>query len=101
MRNAFATKGGAAAFEKFTMRDVDDKPWLGDKPDDRRLSDVIELWFELYGKTLANGPVIYQKFQHMVEVMGNPSESQLNSKSYADFRTRRMSGALPFFGSLE
>lgn len=96
VRKAFATKGEAAAFEKFTMREVEDKPWLGDKPDHRRLSDVIELWFELYGKTLANGPVIYQKFQHMVEAMSNPLASQFNSKIYADFRAKRMSGSLPF-----
>ncbi len=75
VRNAFTTKGEAAAYEKFTMRDVEDKLWVGDKPDHRRLSDVIELWFKLYGKTLANGSVIYQKFHHMVEAMGNPLAS--------------------------
>ncbi|MFY3327373.1 phage integrase [Vibrio fluvialis] len=96
VRKRFATKGEAAAYEKFIMREIDDKPWMGNKPDYRRLSDVVERWFDLYGKTLANGPVIYQKFQHMVEAMGNPLADQFNSKIYADFRAKRMSGLLPF-----
>ncbi|MBY7791654.1 tyrosine-type recombinase/integrase [Vibrio fluvialis] len=96
VRKRFATKGEAAAYEKFIMREIDGKPWMGNKPDYRRLSDVVERWFDLYGKTLANGPVIYQKFQHMVEAMGNPLADQFNSKIYADFRAKRMSGLLPF-----
>lgn len=82
--------------KKFIMREIDDKPWMGNKPDYRRLSDVVERWFDLYGKTLANGPIIYQKFQHMIEAMGNPLADQFNSKIYADFRAKRMSGLLPF-----
>ncbi len=38
VRKRFATKGEAAAYEKFIMREVDDKPWLGNKPDYRRTS---------------------------------------------------------------
>lgn len=50
VRKRFATKGEAAAYEKFIMREIDDKPWKGNKPDYRRLSDVVEQWFDLYGK---------------------------------------------------
>lgn len=32
------------------MREIDDKPWKGNKPDYRRLNDVVEQWFDLYGK---------------------------------------------------
>lgn len=96
VRKRFATKGEAAAYEKFIMREVDDKPWLGDKPDHRRLSDVIERWYTLYGKTLSNGDVIYQKFGHMVQAMGNPLANQFTSKMYAEFRAKRMNGELIF-----
>lgn len=78
------------------LKDSSKKPWLGDKPDHHRLSDVIQLWFELCGKTLAKGPVIYQKFQLMVDAMGNPLANQFNSKIYADFRAKLMNGLLPF-----
>ncbi|MBY8314405.1 hypothetical protein KW543_01380 [Vibrio fluvialis] len=41
-------------------KDGSTKPWMDNKPDSRQLSDVIEPWFDLDDKTLANSPVIYQ-----------------------------------------
>ncbi|HFQ5300987.1 TPA: tyrosine-type recombinase/integrase [Vibrio vulnificus] len=96
VRKRFATKGEAAAYEKFIMREVDDKPWLGNKPDYRRLSDIVDLWYSHYGRTLVNGDVIIQKFHHMVKAMGNPVASTFSSKMYSDFRSKRMSGDLVF-----
>ncbi len=32
-RKRFATKGEALAYEKFLMKEVDDKPWLGESKD--------------------------------------------------------------------
>ena len=37
LRKKFATKGEATAFELHTMKAVDDKPWLGDRVDNRRI----------------------------------------------------------------
>lgn len=90
VRKRFATKGEASAYEKFIIREMEDKPWLGDKPDNRRLSNLIDIWFAHYGKTLVNGSAIYAKFQLMVEAMGNPIASQFNVKMYSEFRSLRM-----------
>ncbi|NMS08174.1 site-specific integrase, partial [Vibrio parahaemolyticus] len=68
----------------------------GDKPDHRRLAQLIELWFDHYGATLANGPVIKSKFLKMAEAMGNPVASTFSSRVYSEFRSRRMSGELIF-----
>ena len=43
IRKRFATKSEALAYEKFLMKEVDDKPWLGDKKDLRTLQDLVEL----------------------------------------------------------
>jgi len=50
IRQRFATKGEATAFERYTMNEINDKPWLGDKPDTRKLSDLMELWWQLHAK---------------------------------------------------
>ncbi|MFM2607249.1 tyrosine-type recombinase/integrase [Vibrio chagasii] len=92
VRKKFTTKGEAAAFERFTMKEIEDKPWTGNKPDHRRLTQLIELWFNHYGATLANGPAIKSKFLKMAETMGNPIASTFSSKVYSEFRSRRMSG---------
>ncbi|EOW3974127.1 phage integrase [Vibrio parahaemolyticus] len=96
VRKRFATKGEATAFELHLMKEVDDKPWLGSKPDNRRLSELVELWFTHYGQTLVNGEVILNKFNHMVKAMRNPVASTFNSKMYAEYRSKRISGELIF-----
>ncbi|MCL1077122.1 hypothetical protein L2734_02840, partial [Parashewanella spongiae] len=54
VRKRFATKSEAQAFELHTLKAVDDKPWLGDKVDNRRLSELINRWHELHGQQLAD-----------------------------------------------
>lgn len=75
---------------------MDDKPWLGEKTDHRRLMDLVNLWYSLYGRTLSKGKYIHNKFVHMVNAMGNPVASSFTAKLYADFRSKRMAGELDF-----
>ncbi|WP_050932768.1 recombinase, partial [Vibrio harveyi] len=96
VRKRFATKGEASSYELFLMRDVDAKPWLAQKPDNRRLSKLVEIWYLHYGRTLAKGDAITQKFHHMVQAMGDPVASTLTAKMYSDFRSKRMAGELIF-----
>jgi len=99
VRKKFATKGEAAAFERFTMKEIEDKPWSGEKPDHRRLSQLIELWFDHYGATLVNGPVVKSKFLKMAEAMGNPVASTFSPRAYSEFRSLRMAGSINFVDS--
>lgn len=96
VRKRFATKGEASAYELFLMRDVEAKPWLVQKPDNRRLSKLIEIWYSHYGRTLTKGDAIAQKFHHMVQAMNDPVASTLTSKMYSDFRSKRMAGEFIF-----
>lgn len=99
IRKRFATKGEAAAYENFILQQKDEKPWMGEKPDHRRLSKLIDLWFAHYGATLANGSVIHSKFLKMDDAMGNPVASTFSSKVYSEFRSQRMSGTINFVDS--
>ncbi|MHC6798672.1 phage integrase [Vibrio antiquarius] len=89
VRKRFATKGEAVSFEQFTMRELNDKPWLGDKPDHRRLSDLVELWFKLHGKNLKSGDHTRLRLESMVFDLGNPIASQLNAKQLSTYRASR------------
>ena len=44
IRKKFVTKGKAGVFELYIMKEVDDKPWMGIKPDNRRMSEILETW---------------------------------------------------------
>ncbi|CAH6945331.1 Guanosine 5'-monophosphate oxidoreductase [Vibrio chagasii] len=96
VRKRFATKGEATAFEIFLLKQKDERPWMGEKRDHRRLTQLIELWFTHYGATLTNGPVIKSKFLKMAEAMGNPVASTFNAKVYSKFRSQRMAGTINF-----
>ncbi|MGU3846479.1 phage integrase, partial [Vibrio diabolicus] len=77
VRKRFATKGEATAFELHLMKEVDDKPWLGTKPDHRRLSDLVDLWFKLHGKNLKSGDHTRLRLESMVLDLSNPIASHL------------------------
>ncbi|TOM84453.1 phage integrase [Vibrio parahaemolyticus] len=89
IRKRFSTKGEAVSFEQFTMREVNDKPWLGDKPDHRRLSELVELWFKLHGKNLKSGDHTRLRLESMVLDLNNPIASHLNSMQLATYRSNR------------
>ncbi|EGQ8054753.1 integrase [Vibrio alginolyticus] len=90
IRKRFATKGEAVSFEQFTMREVNDKPWLGDKPDHRRLSDVIELWYQLHGKNLKSGERSRYRMMLTAKELNNPIASLLTSNDLAHYRAARV-----------
>ncbi|WP_447880029.1 phage integrase [Serratia fonticola] len=94
VRKQFATKGEALAFERFTMEEVANKPWLGEVQDRRRLSDLIETWYRAYGITLAGGPRRYKKMLAACTDMGNPFSTEITAKIFSNYRERRLSGEI-------
>ncbi|MGD8230758.1 phage integrase [Vibrio sp. TRT 1302] len=89
VRKRFATKGEASAYELYLMREVDDKPWLGERPDHRRLSDLIELWYQLHGQHLKSGLHSKHRLGLICDSLGNPIASHLTSKEFAYYRANR------------
>lgn len=89
IRKRFATKGEAVTFERYTMQAVDDKPWLGDKPDHRRLSELIELWYQLHGKNLKSGDHSLRRLLMISEELGNPVASTFTGRDFVHYRANR------------
>ncbi len=93
VRKRFATKGEATAFEQFTMREVDDKPWLGGKPDHRRMSELLEIWWQVHGHTIKSGKEIHRKTALTIKELGDPIASTFTARQYLEFRANRQSHA--------
>ncbi|GIA04600.1 TPA: site-specific integrase [Vibrio cholerae] len=91
VRKRFATKGEATAYGNFIMREVDDKPWMGSKPDNRRLSELLETWWQVHGHTIKSGKVVYRKTALTIKELGDPIASTFTSKQYLAFRANRVS----------
>lgn len=92
VRKQFATKGEAIAFEKHIMSEVDSKPWLGEREDNRTLSELIKLWYDVHGVTLSSGISRLQKLSIICESLGDPIASSVTGKDVAEHRKKRLAG---------
>ncbi|MBP3142256.1 phage integrase [Aliivibrio fischeri] len=89
VRKRFATKGEALAYEKFILVESNDKPWLTEKSDNRRLSALIELWFQLHGKQLKSGAHARRRMEIISEQMLNPLARTLTPTDFVQYRAGR------------
>ncbi|MGG8085736.1 tyrosine-type recombinase/integrase [Klebsiella aerogenes] len=94
IRRQFATKGEAQFYEKFVRDQAHAKPWLGEKTDKRRVIELVELWFNTHGITLADGQKRRTTMAFACEAMGNPLATEFNAKIFASYREQRLSGKI-------
>jgi len=94
VRRQFATKGEAQAFERHLKEQTQDKPWLGEKLDRRRVTDLVETWFNAHGVTLSDGVKRKGAMEFACLAMGNPLASEFNAKLFATYREQRLSGKI-------
>ncbi|QZX97395.1 tyrosine-type recombinase/integrase [Pantoea alfalfae] len=94
IRKTFTTKGEAVAYETYKRDEAKQKPWLGEKEDRRKLSELITLWNDLHGKQLAANKSRKAKLDIVCNGLGDPIASQLTPKEWARYRERRLSGEI-------
>ena len=94
VRRQFATKGEALAFERHLKEQSQEKPWLGEKVDRRRVTDLVETWFNAHGVTLSDGVKRKGAMEFACLAMGNPLTTEFNAKLFATYREQRLSGKI-------
>jgi integrase len=94
IRKAFPTKGEAIAFESFTIKEAEEKPWKGEKADTRRLSVLVKLWNDLHGQSLTASKSRLAKLNIIVNGLGDPVAAQITTKSWAHYREQRLKGKI-------
>lgn len=92
VRKKFATKGEALAFENYTLQKIEDTPWLGQGKDKRRLSDLINLWFERHGITLRDGEKRKSSMLWADQCMGSPLATEFTAQLFTTYRAKRLDG---------
>lgn len=91
-RKKFATRGEALAWER-TITDAlpeDEAP----AKDERRLSDLIALWYSLHGQSLKDGASRKSKLLHVAEALGNPLALDFSVRDFSGYREKRLSGEI-------
>lgn len=94
VRKKFATKGEALAFENYTLEKVEDAPWLGSGKESRRLSDLVNLWYERHGITLSDGKKRQSVMLWAADCMGSPLASEFSAQLFTTYRAQRLDGRL-------
>ncbi|EKA7109835.1 tyrosine-type recombinase/integrase, partial [Salmonella enterica] len=88
IRKQFATKGEALSHERRLMIHTDVS--VGD--DSKRLSEFVDTWYEMHGKSLTTGEERQTKLKAVCERLGNPLVSEFDRNMFAVYRKRRLSG---------
>lgn len=94
VRKKFSTKSEAVAFEQYYREEAQNKPWMGEKEDRRRLSELIELWHNLHGQSLEASKSRLAKLHIVCRGLGDPVASQLTAKDFAHYRDKRLKGEI-------
>ncbi|PKB89211.1 integrase [Ewingella americana] len=94
IRKLFTTKGEALAFERHIKEQSEDKPWLGEKTDKRKLFDLVLTWYNAHGVTLADGERRKDAMEFACKAMGDPLATEFNAKLFATYREQRLNGTL-------
>lgn len=72
--------GARGEFERKTARD------------DRRLTDLVDLWFTLHGQTLKRGEERKRALTAMAQRMGNPYGGDFTAAHFTKYRSERLAG---------
>lgn len=92
IRKTFKLKADAVQFERSLLAGGVEalSPAPSPGTDERRLSDLVKLWFDLHGVNLKASGDTYRRLLAMSEAMGNPLASEVNAGMFADYRAKRI-----------
>ncbi len=90
VRKRFDTQGEAKRFMQYTLANADDKAWQPEKADNRRLDELIELWFSLHGQALSDGKKRKNKLLALSLMMRNPIAKNITSSDFSKYRQLRI-----------
>lgn len=94
IRKTFATKGEALAYESYIEEQASTKPWIAEKQDRRKLTDLIEIWHNAHGKALSDGENVYTTLLFIADSVKNPIATNFSAKNFTEYRSKRLSGEI-------
>lgn len=94
VRKQFKTRLEAARFEQFLLsRSESSKEWLGNS-DKRRLSDLVNTWFNVHGYALRDGLRRKSKLNLVTTALGDPAAKKLTAGDFAAYRLKRLQSGI-------
>lgn len=94
IRKTFGTKSEALAYENYIDEQAATKPWIAKKPDRRRMSDLVNTWYQSHGQTLKDGERVKKILEFICRSTNDPLVNDFTTRTFTDYRKRRMNGEL-------
>jgi hypothetical protein len=63
---------------------------MGEKQDNRKLSELIVIWHNLYGRTLSDANRMMSKLEAICTGLGDPIASKLTAADFSLYREGRL-----------
>lgn len=92
----FKLKADAVQFQKNYVSRLSDTQAVQSVVDDRQLNALVQLWFDLHGRSLKSAVDTKNRLLKFSELLGNPSAKYVNPELLAGYRKTRLdNGILP------
>lgn len=90
-RKTFKTQAEAKAYDAWLKTKINETPeWKPVKRDLRKLSELIDVWYEHHGTGLRAGKNTYSRLKHLCTALGNPIADKFTVDMFASYRRKRM-----------
>ena len=90
VRKSFPSKGEALRFERYILGNASgEQPWNESPPDNRELSELINIWFLMAGQYLKDGERRKVKMLAIGDRLGNPIARMMTEREFALMRAKR------------
>ncbi len=90
IRKKFKTLTEAKRFMQHSIVESANKPWQEIKADNRRLNELVGLWFDLHGQSLNDGERRKNKLLAMSSEMNNPIAKNITAADFSRYRAVRL-----------
>ncbi|MCG7563327.1 tyrosine-type recombinase/integrase [Pseudoalteromonas sp. McH1-42] len=94
IQKKFRTRAEAQRYLNYVVTEGEQKPWSRQREDKRRLSDIIDKWYDVHGRTYADPESSKRKLDAIALALGNPIASQLTANAYSKYRGKRLESGL-------
>lgn len=94
-RKTFEKQAEAKAYEAWLKTQVtQDAKWQPEKRDKRRLSELIDIWFQHHGSGLRSGEDAKTRMKAVATAIGDPLADRFTVNMFADYRTKRLAAGI-------
>ena len=94
-RKTFKTQAEAKQWEAWLKTQVtQNETWTPERRDTRKLSELVEIWYQHHGSGLRAGANTYSRLKLLCTAMGDPVADRFSVDVFTEYRTKRLADGI-------